>query len=123
MIMSGQECNHEETEKIVGNPIHNFQLLKRVTVTWKKVVASIEKADNMELVKKLKKLSRKEKLPTDGDLSFAAKSLVNLQEVYNLAASKLADGMLGKVMETRFFGNHTYIDLEGELQRGKDMES
>jgi len=28
-------------------------------------------------------------------LSFAAKSLVNLQEVYNLAASKLADGMLG----------------------------
>ena len=78
-------------------------------------MASIEKADNMELVKKLKKLSRKEKLPTDGDLSFAAKSLVNLQEVYNLAASKLADGMLGKVMETRFFGNHTYIDLEEEL--------
>ena len=31
------ECTESLTEAIIGNPIHNFQLLKRVTVQWKNV--------------------------------------------------------------------------------------
>ena len=34
----GQDgCTERDTEAIIGNPIHNFQLLKRVTVFWKNV--------------------------------------------------------------------------------------
>ena len=30
-------CSEGDTEAIIGNPIHNFQLLKRVIVFWKNV--------------------------------------------------------------------------------------
>ena len=30
-------CSEGGTEAIIGNPIHNFQLLKRVIVFWKNV--------------------------------------------------------------------------------------
>ena len=31
------DYSEKDTEAILGNPIHNFQLLKRVTVFWKNV--------------------------------------------------------------------------------------
>ena len=92
-----EECSEKDTEDILGNPIHNYQLLKRVTVTWKKVQESIEAVDNDKLLKNLRKLKKKEKLPTDGDKSFAAKSLNNLQEVYQLQSRDLAEGRLDGV--------------------------
>ena len=90
-------CSEHETETILGNPIHNFQLLKRVTVTWSKVVASIDsrETNGKALAKNLKKLTRKVKLPSDGDLLSSAKSLLNLKQVYQLEPKNLVRGYLG----------------------------
>ena len=91
-----EECSEEETEKILGNPIHNYQLLRRVTVTWKKVVKSIESVDTKQAVTNLRKTKKSQmrQLPGDEDLALAARSLTNLQEVYQLRPRDLARGRL-----------------------------
>ena len=85
-------CSEDITEQILGNPIENFQLLKRVTVTWKKVLSSIENIDGKKIVSNLKKIKKKEKIPNDGDLNFAAKSINYLQEVYQFSPKDLTGG-------------------------------
>ena len=87
-------CSEEDTEKILGNPIHNYQLLKRLTVTWKKVQNSIKAIDGKSVMSKIKKRKKKEQLPTDADLSLAAKSLNNLKDVYKISADELTKGNL-----------------------------
>ena len=89
-----EECGDEDTERILGNPIHNYQLLKRLTVTWKKVQKSIKAIDGKSILSKIKKKKKREQLPTDADLSFAAKSLNNLKEVYKIPAGDLTQGNL-----------------------------
>ena len=85
-------CSEDITEQILGNPIENFQLLKRVTVTWQKVLSSIENIDGKKIVSNLKKIKKKEKIPTDGDLNFAAKSINYLKEVYQFSSKDLTSG-------------------------------
>ena len=85
-------CSEDITEQIIGNPIENFQLLKRVTVTWKKVLSSIENIDGKKIVSNLKKVKKKEKLPNDDDLNFAAKSINYLKEVYQFSPKDLTSG-------------------------------
>ena len=87
-------CRDEDTERILGNPIHNYQLLKRLTVTWKKVQKSIKAIDGKSILSKIKKKKKREQLPTDADLSFAAKSLNNLKDVYKIPADDLTQGNL-----------------------------
>ena len=87
-------CRDEDTERILGNPIHNYQLLKRLTVTWKKVQKSIKAIDGKSILSKIKKKQKREQLPTDADLSFAAKSLNNLKDVYKIPADDLTQGNL-----------------------------
>ena len=45
-----QVCRDEDTERILGNPIHNYQLLKRLTVTWKKLQNSINAMDGKSVM-------------------------------------------------------------------------
>ena len=49
----GENCHPVEvcddvtiTNKIVGNPIYSYQVLKRLTVNWKTMEASIKEADS-----------------------------------------------------------------------------
>ena len=87
-------CRDEDTERILGNPIHNYQLLKRLTVTWKKVQNSIKAMDGKRVMSRIKKRKKREQLPTDVDLSLAAKSLNNLKDVYRISAEDLTKGNL-----------------------------
>ena len=89
-----EECDDQQTESILGNPIHNYQLLKRVTVTWKKVLKTLKAIDGKSILSKIKKRKKKEKLPTDIDLNLAAKSLNNLKDVYRIPADEMAEGNL-----------------------------
>jgi hypothetical protein len=44
-----QETNSEEfscRERILGNPVYNYQLLKRLIVYYKKVESAVEKTDS-----------------------------------------------------------------------------
>jgi hypothetical protein len=91
------ECTEEmTTERIIGNPIYNYQLLKRITVYWSNVEQAIGKVDKKGTLTRIKKLkSRHGKLPTQDDLKAAAKAINKLQDVYNLESNKLVTGNIG----------------------------
>jgi len=93
------ECTEEMTrERIIGNPIYNYQLLKRITVYWNNVEQAIEKVDRKGTLTRMKKLrSRHGKLPTEEDLKGAAKAINKLQDVYNLDPTKLVTGNIGEL--------------------------
>ena len=84
------------TERIIGNPIYNYQLLKRVTVYWSNVEKAIGKVDNKGTLARMKKLkSKHKKMPTEDDLKAAAKAINKLQDVYNIESEKLVLGDIG----------------------------
>ena len=85
------------SERIIGNPIYNYQLLKRITVYWNNVEQAIEKVHRKGTLTRMKKLrSRHGKLPTEEDLKGAAKAINKLQDVYNLDPTKLVTGNIGR---------------------------
>ena len=85
------------TEHIIGNPIYNYQLLKRVTVYWANVEKAIGKVDNKGTLVRIKKLKAKQKkMPTEEDLKAAAKALNKLQDMYNIEPENLVAGNIGK---------------------------
>ena len=84
-------------ERIVGNPIYNYQLLKRITVFWDNVEQAIGKVDRKGTLARIKKLKGKHgKLPTEEDVKGAAKAHNKLQEVYKLDSSQLVIGNIGR---------------------------
>ena len=85
-------------ERIIGNPIYNYQLLKRITVYWDNVEQAIGKVDKKGTLTRMKKLkSRHGKLPTEDDLKTAAKAINKLQDVYSLAPDQLVMGNIGMI--------------------------
>ena len=40
-----QSCNEDILERIVGNPIYNYQMLKRLLVYWKTLEEDMKKID------------------------------------------------------------------------------
>merc|ERR1712066_380889 len=93
------ECSEQmTTERIIGNPIYNYQLLKRVTVYWSNVEKAIGKVDNKGTLARMKKLkSKHKKMPTEDDLKAAAKAINKLQDVYNIEPEKLVLGDIGEI--------------------------
>ena len=84
------------TERIIGNPIYNYQLLKRITVYWSNVEQAIGKVDKKGTLARMKKLkSKHRKLPTEEDLKAAAKAINKLQDVYSIEPDKLVMGNIG----------------------------
>ena len=97
------ECTEEMTiERIIGNPIYNYQLLKRITVYWDNVEQAIGKVDKKGTLTRMKKLkSQHGKLPTEDDLKSAAKAMNKLQDVYSLSPSQLVTGIIGNMSHIR----------------------
>jgi len=93
------ECTEEmTTERIIGNPIYNYQLLKRITVYWSNVEQAIGKVDKKGTLARMKKLkSKHRKLPTEEDLKAAAKAINKLQDVYSIEPDKLVMGNIGDI--------------------------
>ena len=91
-------------ERIIGNPIYNFQLLRRGTdLYWNNVEQAVGKVDREGTLARISKLkSLHGKLPTVEDLKAAANALNKLQEVYKLNPSQLVRGYIGD------------LDIEGE---------
>ena len=94
----GESTEEMTTERIIGNPIYNYQLLKRITVYWGNVERAIGKVDKKGTLTRMKKLkSRHGKLPTEDDLKSAAKAMNKLQDVYSLAPDQLVVGNIGMI--------------------------
>ena len=85
-------------ERILSNPIYNYQLLKRVTVYWSNVEKSIQKIDHKGTLARLRKIKSKHgKLPTEDDLKAAGKALNRLQDVYSLEPRNMVQGIIGQI--------------------------
>ena len=55
----GGACDEETMmERVLGNPIYNYQLLKRVTVYWANVEKAISKVDREDTLSRIKKIKR-----------------------------------------------------------------
>ena len=104
----GGECSESQLqEKVLGNPIYNYQLLKRVTVYWANVEKAIDKVDREAMLSKVRKIKRRSaNLPSEADLQQAARTLTRLADVYSLNPEDLAAGSLmglatGAVLSTK----------------------
>jgi len=97
------ECGGDEncsddviSERIVGNPIYNYQLLKRSIVFLKKVEDSIYDIDVKGTAAQIKKLKKKYGgLPNEDDQNISGKTLLRLIETYDLDIEGLANGIIG----------------------------
>ncbi|CAL4248406.1 unnamed protein product, partial [Meganyctiphanes norvegica] len=85
-------------ERLAGNPLHAFHLIKRMTVDWKHIEANVNN-DTWKYVTKA--LAGGEhlppRIPKEDDLHGAAQALVRLHDVYNLNMSQLVQGSIGGV--------------------------
>ena len=109
------------TEHIIGNPIYNYQLLKRVTVYWANVEKAIGKVDNKGTLVRIKKLKAKQKkMPTEEDLKAAAKALNKLQDMYNIEPENLVAGNIGKPTLLYFPHSLLYI-FSGHVSTGAKL--
>jgi len=86
-------CDDDILERIVGNPIYNYQMLKRLLVYWKTLEEDMKKIDTKPGLSELKKLKHKYGgMPTNNDLTGAAKALVRLRSTYNLDLRQFSNG-------------------------------
>lgn len=89
----------------MDNPLQAFQLLKRLTVNWNKIVDSVKNDEWLNVDQLMRSYSAL--LPNQDDLKGAALALVRLQDTYKLNLSDMADGHI--------FGQDTSIRMSGIL--------
>ncbi|XP_069179406.1 prolyl 4-hydroxylase subunit alpha-1 isoform X2 [Procambarus clarkii] len=105
-------------ERLAGNPVHAFHLMKRITVDWRHledqaktdywrgVVEAMRGSDTGGVVR----------LPKEEDLQGAAQALVRLHDVYNLNMSQLVRGTVWGVasaaemtaQDCLYMGKHSF---------------
>ncbi|KAH9416328.1 hypothetical protein DERP_000833 [Dermatophagoides pteronyssinus] len=83
-------------DNLMDNPLQAYQLVKRLTINWNKIVKTVKKDDEWQEVDRLM-TSYSMLLPKQEDLNGAALALIRLQDTYNLSLTDLADGyIMGK---------------------------
>ncbi|KAH7636267.1 vacuolar protein sorting-associated protein 33a-like protein [Dermatophagoides farinae] len=83
-------------DNLMDNPLQAFQLVKRLTINWNKIVKTVKKDDEWQQVDQLMN-SYSMLLPKQEDLNGAALALIRLQDTYNLSLTDMADGyIMGK---------------------------
>jgi len=111
-------CDQDVLDNIVGNPIYNYQMLKRLLVYWKNLEEDMKKIDTKPSLSELKKLKHKYGgMPTNNDLTGAAKALIRLRSTYNIDLQKFSTGnILGLATEAQlntkdsfFLGRYAYM--------------
>jgi len=117
--LDAQSCDDDILERIVGNPIYNYQMLKRLLVHWKKLEEEMKNIDTKPSLSELKKLKHKYGgMPTNNDLTGAAKALIRLRSTYNLDLRRFSEGnILGMATEAQlntkdsfFLGRYAYMN-------------
>ena len=93
-------------DNLMDNPLQAFQLVKRLTINWNKIVKTVKKDDEWQQVDQLMN-SYSMLLPKQEDLNGAALALIRLQDTYNLSLTDMADGyIMGKDSSIRLSGEY-----------------
>ncbi|KAG7176015.1 Prolyl 4-hydroxylase subunit alpha-2-like 3, partial [Homarus americanus] len=103
-------------ERLAGNPVHAFHLMKRITVDWRHIEDQA-KVDHWRGVEEaMRNVGVGVKLPREEDLHGAAQALIRLHDVYNLNMTQLVRGNVWGVESTAemtsqdclFMGKHSF---------------
>ena len=92
----------EFNDRVAGNPIHAYNLVKRFVVDWKRIEQDLAKDEWKETAFKLKKRRLGTVQPKDDDLHKSAQAIIKLQETYKLEVRDLSRGDIG-------FGKSRYL--------------
>ena len=77
--LDAQSCDDDILERIVGNPIYNYQMLKRLLVHWKKLEEEMKNIDT----------KRKFRLPMNNEFIHNCRGLVKIPSPWvSLSTSK-----------------------------------
>ncbi|CAB4054112.1 P4HA [Lepeophtheirus salmonis] len=80
-------------EQIVGNPIYNYQVLRRLIVNWKNTEDSLKKIDIKQIMTDIKRLKKRNGgLPDGKDLQTAAKALNRIHKIYDINTTEFSNG-------------------------------
>ncbi|XP_045138531.1 prolyl 4-hydroxylase subunit alpha-1-like [Portunus trituberculatus] len=80
-------------ERLAGNPVHAFHLMKRLTVDWRHLEEQSKVDPWMDVMNAMRGVGGGGvRLPNEEDLQGAAQALVRLHDVYNLNTTQLARG-------------------------------
>ena len=82
-------------EKIIGNPIHAYKMMKRFAVDWQLIEKDLQTDEWSEVEFMLKKKRLGNVIPREEDLHGAAQALIRLQDVYELDIRDISKGDLG----------------------------
>lgn len=92
----GADTEDEFQERVAGNPIHAYRLMKRLTVDWNNIKHQLlnDQWEGAAAVKDLQDVVMKGGFPNNEDFMGAAHALIRLQDTYELNITELSRGKL-----------------------------
>ena len=103
------KTDDEFVERVAGNPIHAYRLMKRLYFDWQTIENEMKKDEWTTAHNKLEHMRSRFRFPKEEDFSGAAQALIRLQDTYELNMTQLARGNLwGR--QTRA-GNYASLSL------------
>lgn len=113
---SQTETREEFTERLVGNPIHAYNLIRRFSIDMENIEKDLRDDDWTASSVAVQKIRLGAVVPRDQDLHGAAQALIRLQDVYELDIATLAEGRIGRrqtaarlsAQDCLFMGKHCY---------------
>lgn len=93
-------------ERVAGNPIHAYRLMKRLTLDWLNIENQIKSDDWRDAIRRLEHVRMGSKFPKEEDFNGAAQALIRLQDTYELNMTELARGNL--------WGRQTHAELTAQ---------
>jgi len=117
-VVAEKVTNEEEfMERVAGNPVHAYRLMKRLTVDWKEIQHHMRNDDWQYAVRNLEHIGMRSNFPNDEDFFGAAQALIRLQDTYELNITDLSRGNL--------LGRQTHAELTAQdcLYMGKHAQN
>ena len=83
----------DSLSEIVGNPIHAFQAIRRMSVKWKSLESKLAKSGSGQVVRSLIEVRKRYGVTvSDEDLAQASVAIEKLRSLYGFDISEFADG-------------------------------
>ena len=83
----------DSLSEIVGNPIHAFQAIRRMSVKWKSLESKLAKSGSGQVVRSLIEVRKRYGVPvSDEDLAQASVAIEKLRTLYGFDIGDFADG-------------------------------
>ena len=85
----------DSLSEIVGNPIHAFQAIRRMSVKWKSLESKLAKSGSGQVVRSLIEVRKRYGVTvSDEDLAQASVAIEKLRSLYGFDIGEFADGKI-----------------------------